>query len=67
MQPTAAPAASNVTSGKTLGVPISVKTFVSEETFQCEAHDLYEVLTDQQRVTAFTSGTSKVEPFVGGK
>lgn len=71
VQPTAVqqPAAkTTATSGKpALGVPIGVKTITNEETFQCRAHDLYEVLTDQQRVSAFTSGASKVEANAGGK
>lgn len=50
-----------------LGYKLSVKTITSEETFQCQASDLYEVLTDQTRCSAFTSGPSKVEAFKGGK
>lgn len=50
-----------------LGFPIGVKTINNEETFQCRASDLYEVLTDQQRVSAFASGACKVEAYAGGK
>lgn len=56
-----------VASAKPLGYQLSVKTITNEETFQCQAKDLYEVLTDQMRVSAFTSGASKVEAFKGGK
>lgn len=57
----------NTADAKPLGHKISVQTITSEETFQCQACDLYEVLTDQTRVSAFTSGASKVEAFKGGK
>lgn len=60
----ALPSANN---NNALGHKLSVRTITSEETFQCQASDLYEVLTDQSRVSAFTSGASKVEPFKGGK
>lgn len=45
---------------------VDVKTLSCEEIFQCQAHDLYEVLTKQDLVSAFTSGSSRVEKHEGG-
>lgn len=46
--------------------PIDVKTLSCEELFQCRASDLYEVLTNQDLASAFTSGSSRVENHEGG-
>lgn len=54
-------------SKKSLGCALSVITLNSSETFQCETKDLYEVLTNEAMVSAFTSGKCVVEACKGGK
>lgn len=52
---------------KTVGCAVSVITLNSSETFQCETKDLYEVLTNEAMVSAFTSGKCVVEASKGGR
>lgn len=52
---------------KPIGCSLSVTTLKSSETFQCEAKDLYEVLTSEAMASAFTSNKCTVEPVKGGK
>lgn len=54
-------------SKKPLGCALSVITLNSSETFQCETKDLYEVLTNEAMVSAFTSGKCVVEACKGGR
>jgi len=46
---------------------ISTKTFTQKLTFEVPPQLLYETLLDQNRVSAFTGGSSKVENKVGGE
>lgn len=50
-----------------VGVKLDVKTITITETFQCQAKDLYEVLTKPEMVSVFTHSQAKVEPSRGGE
>lgn len=52
---------------KPLGYKLAVTDIVNKETFQCQAKDLYEVLTNEAMVSAFTSGKCKMDATKGGK
>lgn len=51
---------------KPLGYKLAVTTLKNTETFQCQAKDLYEVLTTENMVSAFTSAQAKVDATKGG-
>jgi len=46
---------------------LSTKSFTQKISFEVPPHLLYETLMDQNRVSAFTGGSSKVENKVGGE
>ncbi|KAJ8044334.1 Activator of 90 kDa heat shock protein ATPase-like 1 [Holothuria leucospilota] len=50
-----------------IGVKIDTKSLSLKEEFKCTAQDLYEILTDPQRVEAFTSSPVSMELEPGGK
>lgn len=50
-----------------IGYKLDVKTLTMSEEFQCSAFDLYNALTKQDMVTAFTRGQVKIEPIRGGE
>ncbi|EDO36786.1 predicted protein [Nematostella vectensis] len=51
---------------KPLGVPISTKKLIMKEEFLMSAEDLYSTLTEEQRVSAFTRASCKVDATRGG-
>ncbi|XP_032232935.2 activator of 90 kDa heat shock protein ATPase homolog 1 [Nematostella vectensis] len=51
---------------KPLGVPISTKKLIMKEEFLMSAEDLYSTLTEEQRVSAFTRDSCKVDATRGG-
>lgn len=52
---------------KAVGVKLDVKTLDVVERFQCRANELYDALTRQDMVTAFTRGHVKLDLFKGGE
>ncbi|XP_058119477.1 activator of 90 kDa heat shock protein ATPase homolog 1 [Anopheles ziemanni] len=48
------------------GVKLDVKTLKTTEKFQCRANELFDALTREDMVTAFTRGYVKQELFKGG-
>lgn len=52
---------------KPVGVKLDVKTLEVQERFQCRANELYDALTRQDMVTAFTRGHVKMDLFKGGE
>ncbi|XP_053672059.1 activator of 90 kDa heat shock protein ATPase homolog 1 [Anopheles nili] len=53
-------------SAKKVGCKLDVKTLKIVEKFQCQVHELYDALTREDMVTAFTRGHVKHEMFKGG-
>ncbi|XP_031570531.1 activator of 90 kDa heat shock protein ATPase homolog 1-like [Actinia tenebrosa] len=51
---------------KPLGVPISTRKIVMKEEFLMSAEDLYNTLTEEQRLSAFTRCPAKVDATKGG-
>lgn len=54
-------------SESSLGCKLDVLTLLIEEEFHCSANDLYNALTKQSMVTAFTRAPAKVDPVRGGE
>lgn len=50
-----------------IGCKLDVKTITFSETFQCQAKDLYEVLTKPDLVSVFTRSQAKVDATRGGE
>ena len=48
------------------GGPVEVKSFETVETFKVPPERLFEILTDDQLVRAWTNGSGKVDPRSGG-
>lgn len=51
----------------TVGCKLDVKTIKFNETFQCQAKDLYEVFTKTELSSAFTRSAAKVDATRGGE
>uniref|UniRef100_A0A2M4ANB2 Putative activator of 90 kDa heat shock protein atpase log 1 n=1 Tax=Anopheles triannulatus TaxID=58253 RepID=A0A2M4ANB2_9DIPT len=54
------------TGSKNVGCKMDLKTLQTVEKFQCRANELYDALTREDMVTAFTRGYVKQELFKGG-
>ncbi|XP_055904946.1 activator of 90 kDa heat shock protein ATPase homolog 1 [Eupeodes corollae] len=54
-------------SNSSVGYKLDVKTLTMSEDFECSAFDLYNALTKQEMVTAFTRGPVKIEAVRGGE
>lgn len=50
-----------------VGCKLDVKTLTLNESFQCQAKDLYDVFTTTELATAFTHGPAKIEANRGGE
>lgn len=50
-----------------VGFKLDVKTITTSETFQCQAKDLYDVLTKPELVSVFTHSQAKVDATRGGE
>lgn len=50
-----------------VGCKLDVKTLTFNETFQCQAKDLYDVFTLTHLAAAFSRGPAKVEASQGGE
>lgn len=56
-----------ITPVPSLGCKLDVRTISIEEEFQCCANDLYNVLTKESMVTAFTKTSAKIDANRGGE
>lgn len=52
---------------KPVGYKLDVKTLTFSEQFQCQSNDLYDALTKQDLVSAFTRSPAKVDASRGGE
>lgn len=64
LQPITSTTSSGNSSG---GSKIDVKTLTITETFQCQAEDLYDVLTRAELASVFTHSPSRIDGSVGGE
>lgn len=55
------------TGGPSIGFKLDVKMLTLNETFQCSAKDVYEVLTKPELVSVFTHSQAKVDASRGGE
>lgn len=55
------------TGGPSIGFKLDVKMLTLNETFQCRAKDVYDVLTKQELVSVFTHSQAKVDASRGGE
>lgn len=58
---------SEIKSVPSLGCKLDVRTISIEEEFQCCANDLYNALTKESMVTAFTKAFAKIDANRGGE
>lgn len=52
---------------QSIGCKLDVRTLTTSETFQCQAKDLYDVLTKSELVSVFTRSAAKVDACKGGE
>lgn len=57
----------NSNSTPVVGCKLDVKTLTLNESFQCQAKDLYDVFTTTELAVAFTHGPAKIEATRGGE